>query len=247
MKIATYNLHFGGKGRTHWTEILCEYHADILLVQESYAPSEHLNPETYGSSHERAIWTPVEKNGKSLAWGSGVYFDGGVPTLLELPDFGGWVVGAERPSEVGVEGAQPLRVFCIHAPSGMGSYPKVVNSILDMLLDYRDGCDIIIGGDFNLSVSKRLATEERTTTTADLKIQARLESEFGLVNCWQTANPNTPLAQTLRWDRDRTVPYHCDGIFVPTKWRDRLRACYVVIGDKWKRLSDHNPVVAEFI
>ena len=216
-------------------------------MQESYAPSEHLNPETYGSSHERAIWSPVEKNGESLAWGSGVYFAAGLPTPLELPDFAGWVVGAELPTRSCDAGAKQLRVFSIHAPSGMGTYPKVVNSILDMLLDYRDGCDIIIGGDFNLSVSKRPATEERTTTTADLKIQARLESEFGLLNCWQTANPNTPPAQTLRWDRDRTVPYHCDGIFAPESWRDRLQSCKVVSGENWERLSDHNPVVAEFI
>ena len=70
--------------------------------------------------------------------------------------------------------------------------------------------------------------------------------EFGLLNCWQTANPDQPLCQTLRWTGDRAIPYHCDGIFVPRSWKDRLKSCEVIAGDEWNRLSDHNPVVACF-
>jgi hypothetical protein len=79
-----------------------------------------------------------------------------------------------------------------------------------------------------------------------LAIQARLADEFGVVNCWQSANPDLPLPQTLRWTGDRTIPYHCDGIFVPKSWRDRLRSCVVLDGDEWNLLSDHNPVLATF-
>ena len=128
----------------------------------------------------------------------------------------------------------------------MGTYQKVVNEILDMLLDQRDDCEIIIGGDFNLSVSERHETEERVTTKADLKVQARLREEFGLINCWQTANADQPLPQTLRWGSDKTVPYHCDGLFVPATWSPHLKSCSVICGPKWEDLSDHNPVVAEF-
>lgn len=77
-------------------------------------------------------------------------------------------------------------------------YQQVVNSILDMLVDHRDGCEVVIGGDFNLTVSKRHESENRITEKADLKIQSRLGDEFGLLNYWQTANPDNPLAQTLR-------------------------------------------------
>jgi hypothetical protein len=77
-------------------------------------------------------------------------------------------------------------------------------------------------------------------------IQARLADEFGLLNCWQAANPNQPLCQTLRWTGNRTIPYHCDGLFVPKAWRERLESCVVLAGDEWDRLSDHNPVVASF-
>jgi hypothetical protein len=33
---------------------------------------------------------------------------------------------------------------------------------------------------------------------------------------------------------------------VPAAWRARLASCRVVTGSKWARLSDHNPIVAEF-
>jgi len=66
------------------------------------------------------------------------------------------------------------------------------------------------------------------------------------VNCWQTANPDQPLPQTLRWVSKPNVPYHCDGIFVPKEWTNALKSSEVVSGELWDGLSDHNPVLAEF-
>jgi endonuclease/exonuclease/phosphatase family metal-dependent hydrolase len=74
----------------------------------------------------------------------------------------------------------------------------------------------------------------------------RLSNEFDLASCWQAANPDRPLAQTLRWMGNPRAPYHCDGIFVPRSWLPRLTSCRVVRGSRWTQLSDHNPVVAEF-
>ena len=66
------------------------------------------------------------------------------------------------------------------------------------------------------------------------------------MNCWQAANPGKPLPQTCRWTGNPSVPYHCDGLFVPRAWESRLRACEVVSSPEWDKLSDHNPVVAWF-
>ena len=62
-------------------------------------------------------------------------------------------------------------------------YAAVVNSILDMIDKHRDGCDIVIGGDFNLSVSERQPSEERTNKQCNLENQSRLRDELGLINC----------------------------------------------------------------
>src|SRR4051794_9520523 len=51
----------------------------------------------------------------------------------------------------------------------------------------------------NVGIGERHPSEARTTSVADLKVHRRLREEFGLVNCWQAANPGVPLAQTLRW------------------------------------------------
>ena len=74
----------------------------------------------------------------------------------------------------------------------------------------------------------------------------RLNGKPDLSGIWQAANPNRVLAQTLRWSGNPSTPYHCDGIFVPRTWLPRLKSCRVVRGSRWTKLSDHNPVVAEF-
>jgi endonuclease/exonuclease/phosphatase family metal-dependent hydrolase len=104
----------------------------------------------------------------------------------------------------------------------------------------------VLGGDFNVAVGYRRQNERVKFVPGERDLLDRLANEFDLVSCWQAANPDRPLAQTLRWSGNPTVPYHCDGIFVPQSWLPRLISCRVVHGSRWRQLSDHNPVVAEF-
>lgn len=115
-----------------------------------------------------------------------------------------------------------------------------------MIALHRNGCELVIGGDFNLTVSERHQSEDRVTSSADRKIQQRLRDELNLVNCWQTTNADMPLAQTLRWDRDPKPAFNCDGIFVSPSLADRLESCTALAGDEWSTISDHNPIVAKF-
>lgn len=247
MRIITYNLRFGGTGRVHWGEILDGYDPEILLVQESYPPSEHLPPLLHGEKARNANWAAARGAKGDMKWGSGVYVKSQEPRPIPLTEFHGWVTGAEiEGTDVSAAKETPIRVFSLHAPSGKGTYQKIVNEILDMLLDHRNGCEMVIGGDFNLTVGERQASEDRITKNADRKIQERLHDEFGLINCWQTANPGQPLPQTLRWVSKPEVPYHCDGIFVPARWAERLVSCEIISGEMWNSLSDHNPLIAEF-
>jgi len=242
MKLATYNILKGGSNRVHWTKMIDDQGVDLLLVQESYQHDDHLPPLLYPDSRNRSVWKMVEQNG----WGSAVYSSGGTLKQISVPGFTGWVVGVEiRGASWQSSQINATLVFSVHAPVLKGSYSKPVNMILDEIGRIALGREIIIGGDFNLTVS-HWSESERPVSKRDLAIQARLADEFGLINCWQSANPNMPLPQTLRWTKDRTIPYHCDGLFVPKSWTDRLESCVVLSGDDWNRLSDHNPVVAQF-
>ena len=166
-----------------------------------------------------------------------------VPRLLGVPGFDGFVAGALVEGLGGCDGRM-LQLFSVHAPK-RGTYQAAVNTILDEIGKLRDESDLIIGGDFNLTIGQRQSTESLTTAEADLAIQNRLRDEFGLINCWQSVHSDEPLPQTLRWSRDRSVPYHCDGIFVPSAWSETLHECTVISSPEWEDRSDHSPVVVE--
>lgn len=242
MRIATYNILKGGSRRIHWTKMIEDQGVDLLLVQESYPHDEHLPQLLYPTLRQQSVWEMIEQNG----WGSAIYSCSGTLKQISVPGFTGWVVCAEicGASWQSPQGDATL-VFSVHAPSRAENYSKQVNKLLDETNRIARGREIIVGGDFNLAVS-RSDESERPVSKQDLAIQTRLAEEFGLINCWQSATPNQPLPQTLRWTRDRTIPYHCDGLFVPKCWQDRLDSCVVLSGDEWNRLSDHNPVVAQF-
>lgn len=241
MKIITYNMQHDKKSKDNWSAILEATDPDVLLAQEALHPSPSGRPLLEVTWSEQVVWCPAHGD-----WGSAVYVKSQQPRPLELPDYRGWVVGVELDNSPLSVNGRPLRVFSLHAPTGQGNYPRVVGKILDMVQEQRDGCDVIIGGDFNLTVSRRHDSEERRNKPVNLAIQARLRDEFGLINCWQTMHPDLPLAQTLRWDTNPLPSYHCDGIFVPASWASRLVRCDVLTGERWLGLSDHNPIVAEF-
>ena len=242
MNVVTYNLRSGGTGRLHWAKILEEFHPGLFFIQETVAPEDHLPLHAHADVLGRVSWASVE----GRRWGSAVYAGLGETRPVELPDFHGHVVGLEVAGAEWPDGDRsPIRAFSVHAPA-RGSYQKAMNQILDMISRHSGGNNLVISGDFNLTISVRNDDQGRKTSAADMAIQARLKDEFGLANCWREANPGLPLAQTLRWSNAPEIPYHCDGLFVPRSWPGRLQSCEVVSSPEWDRLSDHNPVVARF-
>ncbi len=242
MKIATYNILKGGSKRVHWSKMIDGHQVDVLCVQESYAHDIHLPPLLYPEHQSRSIVSRAGPN----TWGSGIYSGTGSIRHIEVPTFEGWVVGAELIGASWQADREGVFVFSLHAPGGPGGYSRQVNLILDEIAKIVNGREVIIAGDFNVSVSHWVGSK-RKTGRQDLAIQSRLAKEFGLINCWQMANPDREPEQTLRWTGDRTIPYHCDAIFVPERWREKLRHCAILVGQEWEELSDHNPIVAEFL
>lgn len=240
MKIATYNLQAGGTAPqlAHWSHLFELVNPDIFLVQETGAPEQYMTAQFWQMYGSQVQWQSVENH----AWGSAIFVRSGQITPLRVAGFEGTVVGVE------VEGfawsanaGRKLQIFSIHAPA---PYKPSMNQILDQIACLSDGSDLIIGGDFNLTIGVRHPSEKHQDQ--DLWLLERLRKQFGLISCWQAVHPNRNLPQTLRWQRDVTLPYHCDGIFVPAAWYRYLDKCEVLSSPGWEELSDHNPVIATF-
>lgn len=241
MKIATYNLRFGGKAsqRIHWSEIFEVVDPDIFLVQETCHPEMYMTAQLYDTYRDQIHWIKAGENN----WGSAVFVRSGKIKPIIIPEFEGYLVGVKVDGckWSGITG-RSLCVFSLHAPV---PYKRSVNQILDFISTFSGDFDLIIGGDFNLTTGVRHPKEKLQDQT--LWLLDRLRKEFNLMSCWQAANPNQDLPQTLRWSGDKTQPFHCDGIFMPAHWYRYLDDCEVLVSPIWERLSDHNPVVATFI
>ena len=234
LRIAAYNLLAGGSAKRagHWTMVRDRIAPDILLTQECKAPDAEQFP------HKTNIWMEAVKR----RWGTALVATSLDVTPVTVRGFRGWITGGE----VDVGNARPLRIFSVHIPAGQHGYVRTVHRMIDRLKPHARAADLIIGGDFNVAVGFRELDDVPRMSPAERKVLARLIEELDLFPCWQTHHPDKPLAQTLRWTGNRAAPYHCDGIFAPSSWRDRLQSCEVLAGPEWDRLSDHNPIVAEF-
>jgi endonuclease/exonuclease/phosphatase family metal-dependent hydrolase len=242
IRIVAYNFLSGGSSRRtgHWTRLTRSLAPTVIFGQECREPA-HCPAETFRPApHDSLLWEPVA----GRRWGSALLARSVPVTPLPLPDFAGWVVGGQVNTMLA--NGRPLRMFSIHGPAGDRGYVRTMHLILDRIAPLAQGADLMLGGDFNVVVGYRQPREKLKVSHAERELLERLGQEFGLLSCWQAANPNRALAQTLRWTANRRAPYHCDGIFVPAAWLDRLVSCRVVRGASWDALSDHSPVVAEF-
>lgn len=239
IKVVTHNLCQGGRAGdgSSWQRLLSDLGADIVCAQETYHPQHYLMDE-YGS-FGGAVHQMVP-HGK---WGTAILSRHHTLEPLPVAEFDGWVVGA-RVHGVEVGGKiQDVDVYSVHIPSP-GPYERRVDKLIDVLSSMPTDCLKIVAGDFNMTVSMRHDAEALKNTPGELRIQQRLCNELGLVNAWQTVNPNTPLTQTLRWARNKKAAYHCDGIFVDHRHLSSLRAATILDDEVWAKLSDHNPVMA---
>ena len=245
VRLVAYNMGQGGsRDPSLWARVLPILAPDLLFVQESRDPTHSWLAALPGTCEGSWLWAAVPGG----RWGSGLWVREGCLIPLPVPeDFTGRVAAAviEGRAWPGI-GVAPVVALSIHAPTHKGSsYIKEVGRILDFAGALAEGRPLILAGDFNVAVGLRQPGHTLTISRGEKLLLQRLQEEFSLVPCWQTAHPGDQLARTLRWmRRSDSLPYHCDGLFMPAAWTSALRACEVLEGEEWCALSDHNPVVA---
>jgi len=236
MRIATWNLRYNA-GADVWPRLWSALSLDILCLQEAER----------SVAQDGQLWELVPGN----KWSSAVVLSSGTIDPIEIPKYSGWVVGGEvHGSSLQTDGRR-IFVFSLHSPSSSAtvkrlSYIREVESIVSILKAIVPSeCDLILGGDFNFTIGERQEGEFQSTQSSEREVLRKIE-QLGSSSCWSTSHPNRPLAQTLRWSSDqsphRSTPFHCDGIFVPNRWKHRV-ICEVFTSECY-RISDHNPVVA---
>lgn len=219
-----------GGSRGHWAAILSGAEPDLLFAQETRDPAQLV------SGGSQAAWRSVEHG----RWGSALFAPGADVAPIAIVHLSGWVVGAH----VKLANLE-FFAFSVHLPPTKSSYVRTADLLLDSLAEITRGEPCVLAGDWNFSVSPRAVGDPHRNRRSESRILTRLAEEFGLSSAWSICNPDQPLPQTLRWSREPTHPYHCDGIFVPEAWREALVHASVLQGADWTTLSDHNPVVAE--
>jgi exonuclease III len=247
VRLVAYNVGQGGpRDPGVWERVLSDLAPDLLFVQEARPPANAWLSALPTGPAESLLWESVPGG----RWGSGLWTRTGYLTPLTVPqDFTGRVVAAvvEGCAWPGL-GVASIVALSIHAPTRKGStYIKEVGRILDFAGALAGGLPLVLAGDFNVVVGVREPGQLISMTRGEQALLRRLREELDLVPCWQTAHPGEPLARTLRWlHRNDSLPYHCDGLFVPAAWASSLQSCEVLEGEEWLALSDHNPVVASF-
>jgi exonuclease III len=245
VRLVAYNVGQGGSRDTAvWERVLSGLSPDLLFVQESRDPAHSWLAALPGTRAVSWLWAAVPGG----RWGSGLWARTGCLTPMPVPgDFTGRVVAAVVEGQAWPRiGVAPVVALSVHAPTRKGSsYIKEVGRILDFAGALAGGLPLVLAGDFNVAVGQREPGQILSLTRGEEALLRRLREELDLVPCWQTAHPGEPLARTLRWlHRNDSLPYHCDGLFVPAAWATSLQGCEVLEGEEWCALSDHNPVVA---
>lgn len=252
LKIATHNRYKGGASdNSAWARDIATLDPNILLLQESREQTGYLDkiPSEQHAQVKEALWVEVE----NIKWGSAIYLKQGhsIPNHEVPPTLQGWVVGAQITDLAWLPSStRSLYVFSIHTPTRTSkNYEGAVIEILDHIAPYTKSHDVVIGGDFNVTISARHPSEEKRNTAGELAIHQRLRDELGLINCWHTLHPDEALAQTYRHQfSNEPQSFYLDGLFVPATWRPLLRSCEVFNGPEWRGNtdSDHFAMMATF-
>ena len=128
---------------------------------------------------------------------------------------------------------------------------KIIESVgiyLETIRKNNSDANIIIAGDFNMD--RRM--DENPTKTRFSKKGERVHNEifdsiinFGFSDCLRKFHPD--FIQTYRHYRNReNYPWELDHMFATKKLYDSLQKVEVHFNEAIEKVSDHNPIVAEF-
>jgi len=206
-------------------------------LQECRDPAAYLPGGVYTRNSPFIHWEPNNDNrGKGIA----IYTRGLFLASVPFRHHPGWAQVADVTTRAG----EIVRLINIHGEVKKHYYvTDTLNVILGDLLPLMSCHDcLLLGGDLNVSV----LYGERTRNPRHKTFLERLTNECALVNCTARYFPVEP--RTIRGRGKRQIaPYQDDYLFASQPLAGRLLAVEALDDAEVQKVSDHNPVIANFV
>ncbi|MFA6049176.1 MAG: endonuclease/exonuclease/phosphatase family protein [Candidatus Micrarchaeia archaeon] len=246
MKIITWNMAYWSKRKTNeeaWHYLVDVLQPDLALVQESNPPKDEL-------ISKKVIWNEIRHRG----WGTGIYSKYPMNKLDIETNHPEAMVAAE----INLENGKNVTAASIYGlferkndDETVFSTPLIHHLISDLtwlLLGrgrFSNKADnLVLGGDLNVSVQYD-GTFMKTSgkyQNAHKLVFDRI-ADFGLHSVFEIGKTKEYI-QTLRHPRSK-IPWQNDYLFLSDALFKKTTNWTVIDDDNAKKLSDHNPVMAE--
>jgi hypothetical protein len=233
MRVLTWNTALA-RGTSAAVAYAVDVAADVVLLQEA---------------QPTGLWTGplIGSPAPGRNWGSWVMVRCGILEEISIANYAGWVAGAQwRRTADG----NPVYLFSIHSPTGTkgerrSSYVREATQIVSAVCEaIPSNAPVVIGGDFNFkSLGERLPSESLQCDDGEVEALQEFRTR-GFSVAWRDVHPRRALPQTLRWSREPTTPFHCDGFLIRGCVTVSMK-CEVICSDSEARFSDHNPVILQ--
>jgi len=218
-----------------WDYLKQNISPDIALVQEAVPPPDFFD-------NENVCWREIGGNRK---WGSGIITKSFPVRDVEKVQLDKRYHGALIVGEASLPNRSTLTLISLYGLLDTKTYVtdtlhRMLSDLTPLLTEKLGKRTFVMGGDYNADrqYDKYYPYEPSHKIFFD-----RLE-DFGLEDC--LAKFQKRPVQTHRHKSDPKFPWQNDYLHASKKLTTKLISCKVLDNEVVRRLSDHNPVIAEF-
>jgi exodeoxyribonuclease-3 len=241
LRLLSYNIRFGGRGREHRiAEVVRSVAPDLVVFQEATDP---------------IVVARVAQATGMTTWGSLAAHSVGFVSRIECAHHEWHYPPGAQHGVLEIELKSGARIFGLHLKARFSKWSEArrvreIGALLDSIKDHQDGFHLLCG-DFNT-----LAPDEILDTShfplwikamvwlsgRDIKRDTvRRLLDAGYSDGFRTLHPADKGYTFPVWDRHVRLDY----FFLPRAFAERLTRCEVVTTQEAAHASDHFPLLAE--
>jgi len=242
IKLLSYNIRFGGRGREKQiAEVIRGNDPDLVVFQEAIHP--HVI-EQLATATSLPIWAARRRH--SIGY---------ISRLPVTHHEWHYPTGAKHSFlEIVLQGSES-RIFGLHLSARFSKWSerqraREIQSLLKSIERYQEGFHALVG-DFNTLAPGEILDSRRMPTWIKALIwisgrdiqreTIRVIADAKYSDGYRMLNPKEKGYTFPTWDPHLRLDY----VFIPEKFNERLRSCEVVNSVDAARASDHFPLLAE--